>query len=173
MEIINKEDFNFDKFKEEILQGKVFVYPTDTIYGIGCDATNFEAVEKIRELKKREDNPFSVMVPSKEWVRLNCVAKFLDKLPGPYTLILEKRKDCVAENVSFSNTLGVRIPSNWFAKIVEKLNIPIVSTSVNLTGEEPMKDLEDLKLEVDFVIYDGKLEGKASEIISDEGIRRI
>ena len=102
----------------------------------------------------------------------NCEAKFLDKLPGPYTLILEKKTDCVAENVSFGDKLGVRIPDNWFKDVVKKLGIPIVSTSVNLTGEKPMQDLEDLKLKVDFVIYEGKLNGKPSTIISDEIIER-
>ena len=67
--IIKKEDFNFSKFKEKVLEGKVFVYPTDTIYGLGCDATNFKAVEKIRKLKEREENPFSVVAPSKEWIK--------------------------------------------------------------------------------------------------------
>ncbi len=170
--IIKKEDFNFENFKKNVLEEKVFVYPTDTIYGLGCDATNFKAVNKIRNLKNRDKNPFSIAAPDKEWIKENCFAKSLDRLPGPYTLILKKRKDCVADNVSFNNTLGVRIPDNWFKDVVKELKIPIVSTSVNLTGEKPMRELKDLKLKVDFIIYEGKLNNNPSTIITDKKIKK-
>ncbi|MDP3640054.1 MAG: Sua5/YciO/YrdC/YwlC family protein, partial [Nanoarchaeota archaeon] len=61
---------------EEILQrikdGAIFIHPTDTIYGLGCDATNGAAVRKLRELKQRPTNPFSVWVPSLTWIRKHC-----------------------------------------------------------------------------------------------------
>ena len=164
MKIYNKEEFN--KNKEKILikikEGAVFIYPTDTIYGIGCDATNFNAVKRIREIKDRYEKPFSVIAPSKEWIVKNCESKNLDKLLGPYTLILKlKNKECVASNVCL-DTIGVRIPNHWF-----NLDIPIITTSVNKAGEKNMTCLKDLDkgVEVDFIIYEGEKKGKSSEII--------
>ena len=165
MKIYNKEEFNENK--EEILTkikgGNIFIYPTDTIYGIGCDARNFNAVKRIRELKNRDEKPFSVIAPSKEWIINNCEEKNLNKLPGPYTLILKlKNKECVASNVSGLNTLGVRIPDHWF-----KVDIPIVTTSVNKSDKTNMTSLEDLDkdIKVDFIIYEGEKKGKSSRII--------
>ena len=71
--------------------GKLFIYPTDTIYGIGCDATNIQAVLNIGIAKKRENQAYSIIAPSKDWIRENCetntaVETWLNKLPGPYTL---------------------------------------------------------------------------------------
>ena len=75
MRILTKEEFLLEKIQlfEEILDGAVFVYPTDTIYGIGCNATDEKAVRKLRELKGRPTNPFSVIVPSTEWILENCI----------------------------------------------------------------------------------------------------
>lgn len=167
MDIIGKDGID----KKSILDGAVFIYPTDTIYGIGCDARNDSAVKRIREIKLREEKPFSVIAPSKEWIKENCVVgSELDYLPGPYTLILKlKNKDCVSKFVSSLDTLGVRIPDHWISGFVSELGIPIVTTSVNKSGEKFMTCLEDLDkdLDVDFVIDDGKLDGKPSKLIID------
>ena len=79
----------------ENLKTEVFIYPTDTIYGIGCDATNDKLVEKIREIKQRENKPFSIIAPSVQWIldNFNVNVRLIDKyLPGPYTLLLEKKQ---------------------------------------------------------------------------------
>ncbi len=160
--------------KEEIISaikaGKIFIYPTDTIYGLGCDATNESAVRKIREIKKRDQNPMSVAAPNKQWMLENCEisdSTKLELLPGPYTLILKMKKtDVVATNVSFLNILGVRIPDNWFSDIISESGIPFITTSVNLSGEKNMESLEDVPKEildkVDYCIYDGPIYGKQS-----------
>lgn len=170
MKILTKEGIT-EEIKSKIIDGAVFIYPTDTIYGIGCNALNDKAVRRIREIKVREDKPFSVIAPSKEWIKRNCyVGNELDKLPGAYTLILKlKNKNGISKNVSNLNTLGVRIPDHWFSKMVEELGIPIVTTSVNKSGEKFMTCLDDLNsdIKVDFVIYEGKKEGKPSEIIKE------
>ena len=157
-------------------KGKIFIYPTDTIYGIGCDAVNKFSVLKIREIKRREEKPFSVIAPSKEWIRKNCfvnsvVDKWISKLPGPYTLILEL-KNCEAVSNKLNNgidSLGIRIPSHWFSEIISEFNKPFVTTSVNLTGEPYMKKFDELEDEikkgVDYVIYEGILDNKASKIV--------
>ena len=117
--------------REELIErmhdGEVFIHPTDTIYGIGCNALDDRAVKKIRKIKERKDNPFSIWVPSKKWICEHCevdseVEKWLAKLPGPYTLILRlKQKTPIAQSVHLDNdTIGVRLPNHWFHGLVER-----------------------------------------------------
>ena len=180
MEIINKEEFEANGEKVlDILKTGIFIYPTDTIYGIGCDATNKKLVEKIRQIKQRPETPFSVISPSANWIFENCVVsanakEWIGKLPGAYTLILKlKNKSTIAENVSKKESVGVRIPAHWFSKVVEGLGVPIVTTSVNLSGEKFMTLIEDLdeniKKKVDLIIYEGEKKGTPSEIIDLTG----
>ena len=71
MKFLTPEEFEMNKFThlESLKKGAVFLYPTDTIYGIGCDATNHEAVYKTREAKQRYTRPFSIIAPSKKWIQ--------------------------------------------------------------------------------------------------------
>ena len=179
MRIINKEEFELEQkqFFEMILEGAVYIHPTDTIYGLGTNATNKVAVQKIRELKKREDMPFSVIAPSKNWIKENCeldykAEQWIEKLPGPYTLILKlKNNNAIADNVAPKlKTIGVRIPDHWFSMIANVLNIPLVTTSANVVGDEFMTSLDnlniDIKSNVDFIIYDGERKGRPSTLIN-------
>ncbi len=178
MRIISKEQFFGSKkyYLKKITDGAVFIYPTDTIYGIGCEATNNNAVKRIREIKHRSEAPFSVAVPSKIWIKENCVLsleakKWLAKLPGAYTLLLKlKNRKAVAAAVNHSeDVLGVRIPDNWFSKVIAELNLPIVSTSANITKEKHMTSLEDVDREVagkvDFIVYEGKKAASPSTVV--------
>jgi L-threonylcarbamoyladenylate synthase len=172
MRILTKEEFiyNLELFSKKILDGAIFIYPTDTIYGIGCSALNEESVKKIREIKNRPNNPFSVIAPSKEWIRDNCEVDSLDILPGQCTLIAKLKSKVVVKEVNLGQeTLGVRIPYHWISNIITKLKIPIVTTSVNKAGEQFMTSLEDLdeeiKGKVDFLIYEGKKKARPSKII--------
>ncbi len=171
--ILTKDEFldNLDLLGE-IKKGSVFIYPTDTIYGIGCNALSDKAVSKIREIKKRDTKPFSIIAPHKNWILENCKVKKkdLDKLPGPYTYVLETKEQAVSKKVNpDTELLGVRIPKHWFSDIALKLKLPIVTTSVNLSGKTHMTCLEDLEEEiknkVDFIIYEGKKQGRPSTII--------
>lgn len=176
--IITKEELleKEKKYLSLIKKGAVFIYPTDTIYGIGCNAQVHSSVQKIRELKDRPTSPFSVIAPSTAWIRQNCVItkateKWLAKLPGPYTLILPlKNKSCVAKEVMQDNpTLGVRVPDHWISKIVATLGVPIVTTSVNKASMPYMTSLEDMdnriKVNVDFIVDEGTKKGKPSTIV--------
>lgn len=178
MDILTKDEFrvNFEKLNMDIEDGVLFIHPTDTIYGIGCDATLKEAVKKVRDLKNRNESPFSVIAPGKEWILKNCEIseegkEWLEKLPGPYTLILKlKNKDCIAPNVNFDlDTLGVRIPDHWFSEEVKKIGRPIVTTSANKAGQDFMTSLENLNAEiknnVDFIVYEEEKHGRPSTII--------
>jgi L-threonylcarbamoyladenylate synthase len=160
------------RFLKAIKDGAVFIYPTDTVYGIGCDATNNRAVKRLRELKNRNVMPLSVIAPNKKWIEDNCECQpaWLEKLPGPYTLILKlKNPNCVTPPVPMGReTIGVRIPSHWISDVVESLERPLVTTSANVTGGNVMQRLEDLPrelLHVDFIIYEGEHRGVPSEII--------
>ena len=180
MQVYNEDEFKIYKNQiyDKIKNGAVFIHPTDTIYGLGCDAQNASAVKRIREIKHRYEQPFSVIAPSKEWIisNSNCpnkkeCDKWLMKLPGPYTLIiqLDKKSIITKETNNNLNTLGVRIPSHWFSNVAKELNIPIVTTSVNVTGESFMTSMDDLdetiKSKVDMIILDGEKNGKPSKII--------
>lgn len=178
MRIITKDEFflHIEEFEEKVRQGDVFVYPTDTIYGIGCDATNNEAVDNIRKIKDRSKAPFSVIAPSIDWIRENCeitseAEEWLEKLPGAYTLILLlKNPDCVAKGVCNGKTLGVRMPKHWIRALVRTLGVPIVTTSVNKTGQSFMRSIDDLdqdiKMRVGFIIDEGTLEHRPSNIVN-------
>jgi L-threonylcarbamoyladenylate synthase len=178
MKVLTKDEFhvNFDDMSMNMEDGAIFIHPTDTIYGIGCDATRKEAVRKIRDIKDRHESPFSVIAPSKEWIIENCevnekAKEWVDKLPGPYTLILKlKKKECIAPNVNFDlDSLGVRIPEHWFSKSVENFGRPVVTTSANRSGEEFMTSLEnlnpDVEKDVDFIIYEEEKHGRPSTMV--------
>lgn len=167
-----------ESHKSEILDamrsGKIFIYPTDTIYGLGCNALLEESVQKLRELKHRQTRPFSVIAPNKEWILENCKVEneSLNKyLPGPYTLFVSRKDIAVAPSVNPNdNTLGVRIPDNWFTALVEEAGVPFVTTSVNITKEHHMEKLEDVPEEilnqVDYVVYEGEKRGEPSTKIN-------
>ncbi len=177
--VVSKEEFlkYKSKYLEQIKNGAVFIYPTDTIYGIGCDATNKKAVEKIRKIKERYQKPFSVIAPTLDWIKENCevfgkAKDELKKLPGAYTFLFAlKIEECIAVSVNDnSGNLGVRLPKHWFGAVVEELDCPVVTTSVNLAGKKHMSSLDDLdaviKEKVDFIIYEGVKESKPSTVIN-------
>lgn len=165
---------NKEAIIKEILAGKIFIYPTDTIYGIGCNALNEDSVNKIRKLKQRKIKPFSVIAPSLSWIKDNCelseMAKdSLSKLPGPYTLFLKLKNGSVLPemvNPLDNGTVGVRIPKHWFVDILAEVDLPFITTSVNVSGMPYMTSLDDLdetiKNNVDFIINEGEIRGTES-----------
>jgi L-threonylcarbamoyladenylate synthase len=172
MKILSKKEFFENNTYLNSINSSVFIYPTDTIYGIGCNALDDKAVSRIRNIKKRDEKPFSVIAPSKTWILENCEVeeKELENLPGPYTFVLKQKNKTVSKFVNpGTDLLGVRIPNHWISEIVSKLDFPIVTTSVNISGKKHMScidDLEeDIKNKVDFIIYEGEKKGSPSTII--------
>ena len=156
MQVLTKTEAKLRKeeLKEKIKKGNIFIHPTDTIYGLGCSALNSAAIKKLRQIKQRPDTPFSVIAPSKNWIKNNCklskdAEKWIEKLPGPYTLILKTKNSPVAKEVAPNkDSIGIRIPNHWISEIVKELGIPIITTSVNTTDEPYMTKIEDLDLDI-------------------------
>jgi len=176
--IITKDQIygNFPAYAT-ILKTSVFICPTDTIYGLSCDARNKELVKKIKKIKG-SNQAFSVIAPSKEWIIENCdvtgvlAEEWISKLPGPYTLIFElKNKNIVSDEVynKNNNTIGIRIPNHWISQLASRLNTPLITTSANKTGGDFMTSIEDidddLKKEVNLIIYEGELKRHPSTIV--------
>ena len=154
----------------EIRRGSIFIYPTDTVYGIGCNALKRESVLRIRRIKNTK-HPFSIVAPSREWIVDNlCVEDggVLDKLRGPFTYIFYYKKKILPREVSYSDKLGVRIPNHPFTGLIEKANVPFVTTSANISGEKPIETPKDVagKLKTaDFFVDGGRLGGRASTVV--------
>ena len=126
-------------------RGGVIAYPTETCYGLGADATNAGAVEKVFQAKNRPaGKPFIVIVASEtiagKYFELNSVARRLVRefMPGPLTLIVPARRRLLAPRVLMNGCAAFRIPSHSFAlSLARSFGKPIVSTSANVSGEPP------------------------------------
>ena len=164
------------KAVEVVRQGGVILYPTDTVWGIGCDATNPEAVAKIYEIKKREDSKSLVLLASD----MDMICRYVKEVPEmaiqlvevndkPMTIIypgavagekgnMKACRHCLAFNtVAEDGTVGIRVPMMDFCtQLVAKLGRPIVSTSANISGETTPKNYaeisEEIKSAVDHVV---------------------
>ncbi|QQG52806.1 MAG: L-threonylcarbamoyladenylate synthase [Candidatus Falkowbacteria bacterium] len=163
---------DFDLISVYLHAGKVLVLPTDTIYGLSCLATDSEAIKKIFKLKKREARkPLITLVSSvamaKRYVSLSKLeAGFLKTLwsaqARPTTVILRAKNNLPAEIISDSGGLSCRLPkSDFLIKIIKKVNAPIISTSLNLSGEAPLVAVDNLdnifagKIKPDLIVNTG------------------
>lgn len=170
------------KAGEALLGGAVIIYPTDTIYGLGCDIYDKNAIKRIYSIKERGSNkPFSFICGDisqiSEFAYLsNWGYKLLKRsLPGPYTFILEARKTNIPKKMlGKRNTVGVRIPDHPVCQeLVKMTRRPILTTSVNLSGEESLTDPamlpEKFSSKVDMVISAGPLISEPSTVIDLTG----
>lgn len=173
MNIVNRNDGDKEVVEFAaafLLEGRVVVYPTETVYGLGCDATNKRAIKRIYSMKGREfEKGFLVLVDSlkmaKQLVVFNKAATQFAKefWPGALTLILPTTPE--GKKLFKSKTLGVRISSNTLATaIVKKIGRPLISTSANLTGRpaaqsgrQVMDIFESANDQPDLVLDSGKL----------------
>ncbi len=166
---------------EVLRAGGLILYPTDTVWGLGCDATNPDAVNRIYRLKRSENKKSMLVLCSST----DMVVRYVDRAPGiafevmelatrPLTLILPGATG-VAENlIPEEGTLGVRVPDHEFCRqLLRTLGRPIVSTSANISGAETPVSLQEVAREivdgVDFVVnprFEGKPTRKASSIIA-------
>lgn len=151
------------KFENDIHQclavlknGGLILYPTDTIWGIGCNATNEEAVKKIYELKKRSDEKSMIILVADEKevlqyadVRDTNLFEYLKKNPKPTTVIYPGAKNLAANLIGKLNTIAIRICRDDFCKqLIRSFGKPVVSTSANISGITPPKTFTDINEEI-------------------------
>ena len=171
-----------------VREGGTVLYPTDTVWGLGCDATNAAAVARIFEIKQRADSKSLVLLASD----LDMVAKYVKVIPSiavdlvevndaPMTIIYPgaicsetgDKWHLAASCVAADGTVGIRIPlAPWCQQLVFKLGRPLVSTSANISGEPTPQRFSDIPQEikdaVDFVVppsVDTASTGRASQIL--------
>jgi L-threonylcarbamoyladenylate synthase len=160
--------------------GGIILYPTDTIWGIGCDATNKDAVNKIYTLKEREDTKSMLVLIDTE-IRLQQYVEdvpeiaweLLEASDKPLTIIYPKAKNLAANLVATDGSIGIRIPDNDFCfRLISKFRKPIVSTSANISKEKSPGTFQDIskeiKAKVDYIVshqQEHTTPGRASSII--------
>lgn len=176
-----KEEIN--KIIQLLKDGKSILYPTDTVWGIGCDATNEAAVEQVKRIKGREnDKSFIILVDSDAMLN-----KYIPNIPEvawdlidfsekPLSIVYPKAINLANKVIKEDGSVAVRmVKTNFCAQLIHQFNRPIVSTSANLSGETTPIKFEDIneaiKNAVDYIvpsIYSAESSGKASSIIKLE-----
>lgn len=181
MQIISVTEGRWDaaikKAAEVLKEGGLIVYPTDTLYGLGCNALDESAVKRVFAAKMRpKQNPLSIAVHDIEMMRryseLTALAEKLARafLPGALTIILQKKNlpDVLTGGLQ---KVGIRIPDNSIAlKLVELSGVPITATSANISGNAPPVSAEDAASQIkmaDIVLDGGRLGGGVSSTIID------
>ncbi len=160
-----------EDFKEDIRNaiktlksGGIILYPTDTIWGLGCDATNEAAVKKIFELKRRSDAKSMLVLTDS----IAKVERVVDEVPDvayslvecadkPLTVIYDGAKNLAANLIAEDGSVGIRITNEAFSKkLCEEFRIPVVSTSANISGEPSPQNFsevsEEIKAGVDYIV---------------------
>ncbi|MEP7377676.1 MAG: L-threonylcarbamoyladenylate synthase [Chitinophagaceae bacterium] len=144
--------------------GGIILYPTDTIWGIGCDATNAKAVEKIFQLKKRPDEKAMIVLAAEERDVLKYVANvdlrvfdYLTENPKPVTVVYKGAIGIADNLVGKDGSIAIRICNDSFCKhLIKRFRKPIVSTSANISGQPPAKVFseitDELKNAVDYTV---------------------
>ena len=183
-----KEDLQ--RALQVLRSGGVILYPTDTVWGIGCDATNAEAVARVYEIKRRVDSKAMLVlldgagklqgymdkVPETAWMLLEA-----NEGQRPMTIIYPHARNLATNLLAEDGSVGIRITTELFSKaLCEQLRRPIVSTSANFSGEPAAKTFsdisEDLKAAVDYVCLfrrDDRTTHQPSSIIKIDEKERI
>ena len=167
------------KIAQSIKNGKIVVFPTETVYGIGTNGLDENAIEKLYKIKQRpKEKPITLLVSDIEMIdkvarEINEIEYKLIKkfMPGPLTIILMKKEFVSDILTAGSKFVGIRIPDNEIArKLIEYSGVPIATTSANLSGKVAKIDLEDIRIEfkdkIDYYIDGGTSKiGKGSTVV--------
>jgi len=177
MAIINRGE-NLDIVVDVLLHGGIIVYPTETVYGIGCSTSNTKSIERIVELKgSPPEANFLVLIGESKEIASFCVDvpslafPLMDAFwPGPLTLVLPAARDVHPRLVGKSGGVAIRLSSHeWPKMLLEQIKGGLISTSANLHGRPPSMRKSDLDpsltRSVDFLIDWGDLNGGASTVI--------
>ena len=177
----NKLQQEVEATVEVLRKGGIILYPTDTVWGIGCDATDEKAVARIYALKRSENKKSMLVLCGSA----DMAVRYVNRAPGiafevqematsPLTLILPGATGVAPNLIPEEGTLGIRIPDHEFCReVLRRFNRPIVSTSANISGEPAPKRLPEIAREiidgVDYVVdprFEGHPTGKPSSIIA-------
>lgn len=177
------------KAVEVLLKGGLILYPTDTVWGIGCDASNAEAVDKVFKLKQREDSKALICLVADDRMLKKYIKKIpeaaysiLDVSEEPITIIYDEPQNLAANLIASDNTIAIRIPNDDFCfQLLRHFNGAIVSTSANISGFPTPKSFKEISPEilkgVDYVVnlHREKINTKPSSIIklSNDGKVKI
>lgn len=159
-------DFSVDLTKalEVLRNGGVILYPTDTVWGIGCDATNAEAVKRIYEIKQREDSKSMLVLMENP----NLLNSYINEVPEiawdliemtdkPLTIIYSGAKNLAPNLIASDGSIGIRITNEAFTQqLIQRLRKPLVSTSANISGQKTPQNFDEISQEiinaVDYVV---------------------
>ena len=140
---------------DTLKSGGTILYPTDTIWGIGCDATNPEAINKIFEIKKREKSKSMIILVESEKRLQDLVEdpdmawEIMDLSEKPVTLIYDNPKGLPKEILAEDGSIGIRlVKDDYLKKLIGKLNKPLVSTSANFSGDPSPMKFADISQEI-------------------------
>ncbi|MFD2245699.1 L-threonylcarbamoyladenylate synthase [Pontibacter ruber] len=169
--------------EEELLVGNVILYPTDTVWGIGCDAENAEAVKKIYKIKEREESKSMIMLVSD----VDMLRHYIKEVPAnferrlkdqkrPTTYVFSGAQNLPKELIAEDGSIGVRIVNDEFChRLILQIGRPLVSTSANISGEPSPKTFSEvsdkIKERVDYVVQwrqDEKTEAQPSRVVKIE-----
>lgn len=164
---------------ENLNNSKTILYPTDTVWGLGCDATDGKAIEKIYQLKRRSESKSLIILVSsiemlKEYVD-DISEKAIDIIKEstkPTTIIYNNPKNLAKNAIASDNTIAIRIPKdNFCVKLIKEFGKPIISTSANISGEPTPKLFSEISTEilnnVDYVVdlHTERMNKKSSTIL--------
>ncbi|ANE53080.1 L-threonylcarbamoyladenylate synthase [Flavisolibacter tropicus] len=145
-------------------RGGVILYPTDTIWGLGCDATNEQAIKRIYEIKQRDDSKSLIVLMAEEKDVLQYVAApdlavfdFLEEQERPTTIVYEHAVGLPHNLVATDGSIGIRLTQDLFCRhLIKRFKKPIVSTSANISGEPSPQTFGDIspaiKEQVDYIV---------------------
>ncbi|WOF15643.1 threonylcarbamoyl-AMP synthase [Methanoplanus sp. FWC-SCC4] len=165
--------YKIDKAVSVLHRDGLIVYPTETVYGLGCDAFSENAIKRVYDVKKRQiSKPISIAVSDIDMAL--AVAKiskteleFIERfMPGPVTIIVEAKSCIPSVLTGGTGFIGIRIPKNPIArKIIEEFDAPITSTSANISGRKSPMEFSEITVVYDLFIDGGKLSGMPSTVV--------
>lgn len=178
---MSTEDINAEVHNafEVIKNGGIILYPTDTVWGIGCDASNAEAVSKIYALKRREETKSMIVLMNAEKMMYSVFKdipevawQIMDLSEKPTTLILDNPRNVAPNLIAPDKTLGIRMVKEPFCfKLMERMKKPLVSTSANISGMPTPNSFKEISRDildgVDYIVnlQHNKVAAKPSTII--------
>lgn len=166
MTVLRATKNNIKVAAQTVKDGGIIVFPTETVYGLGCDPLNMQAVQRLIAVKGQRKKPFPVLITSLEdATKIAHISDNGKKLatkfwPGPLTMVFKKKKT-LPDGVTFGlDSVGLRVPNNQVAlKLIELSDNLLIGSSANLTGEKPPRSVQDisikLKQKVDLILDGG------------------